>query len=121
MDTRFIKMLDLKRNGVGVEVTLVNTIEVGLDERGEMAHEIWFIKNDELDNIDRQRLLEVLNKSAKVQDFQPLYETLADVTLRNGENALDYFHQYVKILYPSGVIERPRQGKHAVTQRSEFV
>ena len=121
METRFIKMLDLKRNGVGVEVTLVNSIEVGKDAKGVMQYEIWFIKNDELDNIDKARLLEVLQKSAKVQDFQPLYETLADVTLRNGVNALDYFHQYVKILYPSGTIERPRQGKHAIHQRSEFV
>ena len=86
-----------------------------------MQHEIWFIKNDELDSIDKARLLEVLQKSAKVEDFQPLYETLADVTLRNGENALDYFHQYVKILYPSGVIERPRRGKHAVVQKSQYV
>ena len=121
METKFIKTLDLKRNGIGVEVTLINTIEVGNDEHGVMQHEVWFIKNDELDNIDKARLLEVLQKSAKVNDFQPLYETLADVTLRNGENALDYFHQYVKILYPSGVIERPRRGKHAVVQKSQYV
>lgn len=121
METKFIKIIDLKRNGVGQEVTLINSIEVGRDEKGVMQHEIWFIKNDELDNIDKARLLEVLQKSAKVRDFQPLYETLADVTLRNGENALDYFHQYVKVLYPSGVIERPRKGRHAMAQRSQYV
>jgi hypothetical protein len=116
METRFIKMLDLKRNGVAVEVTVLKAIDIGNDENGNMTREIWYIKNDELDNIDKVRLLEVLQKSAKVQDFQPLYETLAEVTLRNGCNALDYFHQYVKILYPSGTIERPKQGKHAVRQ-----
>jgi hypothetical protein len=120
METRFIKVLDLKRNGVGVEVTVLKAIDVGADEKGNMQREIWYIKNDELDSIDKIRLLEVLQKSAKVHDFQPLYETLADVTLRNGCNALDYFHQYVKILYPSGTIERPRQGKHAMQQRSDF-
>jgi hypothetical protein len=121
METRFIKNLDLKRNGVTTEVTIINLIEVGDDEDGNAAHEIWFIKNDELDNIDRQRLLEVLQKSARVNDFQPLYETLADVTLGNGENALDYFHQYVKVLYPSGVIQRPKLGRAAATHRSDYV
>ena len=121
METRFIKQLDLKKNGVAVEVTVLQAIEVGKDENGKMLYEVWFIKNDELDSIDKARLLEVLQKSAKVHDFQPLYATLAEVTLRNGCNALDYFHQYVKILYPSGTIERPRQGKHAVAQSSTYV
>jgi hypothetical protein len=94
---------------------------VGTDEDGKTQYEIWFIKNDELDPIDKQRLLEVLQKSARVNDFQPLYETLADVTLGNGQNALDYFHQYVKVLYPSGVIQRPKLGRTAMTNRPNFV
>jgi hypothetical protein len=121
MDTRFIKKLDLNRNGVAVEVTLVNSIEVGTDEKGVPQYELWFIRNDELDAIDRTRLLEVLQKSARVNDFQPLYETLADVTLGNGMNALDYFHQYVKVLYPSGVIQRPKLGVSSVAMRPKYV
>lgn len=121
METRFIKRLDLNRNGVAIEVTVLNAINVGKDEDGKDQHEIWFIRNDELDNIDKQRLLEVLQKSARVGDFQPLYETLADVTLGNGCNALDYFHQYVKVLYPSGVIQRPKLGRTAVTHRPDYV
>lgn len=121
METRFIKNLDLNRNGVGIEVTIVNSINVGQDEHGNPQYEIWFIKNDELDPIDKQRLLEVLQKSARVNDFQPLYETLADVTLGNGQNALDYFHQYVKVQYPSGIIQRPKLGRSAVTVRPDFV
>lgn len=121
MDTRFIKRLDLNRNGVAIEVTVVNSIEVGTNEKGVPQYEIWFIRNDELDAIDKTRLLEVLNKSARVNDFQPLYETLADVTLGNGMNALDYFHQYVKVLYPSGVIQRPRLGRTSVVKRPNYV
>ena len=121
METRFIKNIDLQRNGVAVEVTLVKTVEAGVDESGNPQYEIWFIRNDELDSIDRQRLLEVLQKSARVNDFQPLYETLADVTLGNGVNALDYFHQYVKVLYPSGKIKRPKLGRSAAVRRNEFV
>ena len=121
METRFIKYLDLNRNGVLVEVTVVNSIQVGTDENGKPQHEVWFIKNDELDAIDRQTLLEVLQKSARVNDFQPLYETLADVTLGNGENALEYFHQYVKILFPSGTIQRPKRGRMAAVMRSSYV
>ena len=121
METRFIKKLDLNRNGVAIEVTVVNSINVGLNENKEPQHEIWFIRNDELDPIDKQRLLEILNKSARVNDFQPLYETLADVTLGNGVNALDYFHQYVKVLYPSGVIQRPKLGRTAVAYRPDYV
>lgn len=121
METKYIKNLDLNRNGVAVEVTVVNALIVGTDEKGTPQHEIWFIKNDELDPIDKQRLLEVLQKSARVNDFQPLYETLADVTLGNGVNALDYFHQYVKVLYPSGVIQRPKLGRTAVSVRPDFL
>lgn len=121
METRFIKKLDLNRNGVAIEVTVLQNVDHGKDEDGNPQHEVWFIRNDELDMIDRQRLLEVLQKSARVQDFQPLYETLADVTLGNGMNALDYFHQYVKVLYPSGVIQRPKLGRTAVSARPDFV
>lgn len=111
METKFIKQIDLQRNGVLVEVTVVQVIEHGTNEKGEPQREIWFIKNEELDGIDQKRLLNVLQKSAKVNDFQPLYETLAQVTLGNGQNALEYFHQYVRILYPSGAIERPKLGR----------
>lgn len=120
METRFIKKLDLKRNGVAVEVTIVKAVPVGNDGKGNEEYEYWFIRNDELDEIDRVRLLEILQKSARVNDFQPLYETLADVTLGNGVNALDYFHQYVKVLYPSGVIQRPKRGA-STSRRSNYV
>lgn len=121
MKTKFIKRLDLKRNGVLVEVTLINAIRVGENERREPVYEVWFIKNDELDSIDRRRLLDVLNKSARIDDARPLYETMAEITLGNGTNALDYFHQYVKVLYPSGVIQRPRMGHRANLNPSEYV
>jgi hypothetical protein len=121
METKFIKYLDLKRNGIAEEVTVVKAIEVGKDEKNAPIYEIWFIKNSELDDIDQQRLLEVLQKSARVNDFQPLYSTLADITLGNGVNALDYFHQYVKILYPSGQISKPKRGSVSVApKRSQY-
>lgn len=107
--TKFVKYLDLRKNGVKEEVTVVNVKEYQVD--GEKKHEIWFIRNDQLDNIDRRRLLEVLKKSAQISDVRPLYETMSEITLRNGVNALEYFNQYVKILYPSGHIERPKQGR----------
>jgi hypothetical protein len=121
METKYIKKLDLNRNGIGIEVTIVNAIDVGQNENGDPEYEIWFIKNDELDNIDKQRLLEILTKSARVHDFQPLYETMADITLGNGENALDYFHQYVKVLYPSGIIQKPKLGRAAMSVKPDFI
>jgi hypothetical protein len=111
METKFIKKMELTNNGVLTEVTVVRVVEHGNDQEGNPQREIWFIRNDELDAIDQKRLLSVLQRSAKVNDFQPLYETLAQVTLGNGANALDYFHQYVRIKYPSGAIERPRLGR----------
>jgi len=120
METKFIKNLDLQRNGVATEVTIMRKIEHGKDDDNKMQYELWFIRNDELDAIDRTRLLEILQKSARVKDFQELYFTMAEVTLGNGMNALDYFHQYVKILYPSGKIMRPKEGRSAVTQRSTY-
>lgn len=121
METKFIKYLDLQRNGIGVEVTVVKAVEVGRDAKDNPEYEIWFIKNEDLDSIDSDRLLEILQKSARVKDFQPLYETMAEVTLGNGVNALDYFHQYVKVLYPSGKIGKPKKGVVSMTStRSQF-
>jgi hypothetical protein len=111
METKFVKQLDIAGNGVLTEVTLLKVVEHGRDAEGNDQYELWFIKNEELDAIDQKRLLNVLQRSAKVNDFQPLFETMAQVTLGNGQNALDYFHQYVRIRYPSGAIERPRIGR----------
>ena len=41
---------------------------------------------------------------------------LAQHTLGNGMNALDYFHQLVKIITPSGTILDPKQGVVGVRQ-----
>lgn len=111
METKFIKRIDLRRDGVSVEVTLLKAVEVDKDENGNPLYELWYIQNDQLDAIDQKRLLNILQKSARVKDFQPLYETMAQVTLGNGVNALDYFHQYVRVLYPSGAIMRPKLGR----------
>jgi hypothetical protein len=41
---------------------------------------------------------------------------MSQVTLGNGANALDYFHQYVKVLTPGGAVINPTVGRIGAVQ-----
>lgn len=74
------------------------------DEYGNM----YFFPVADLDMIDRRRLLKVLtDRHAKTM---PLWDLMSQKTLGNGMNALNYFHQLVKIITPEGKIINPRAG-----------
>lgn len=67
-----------------------------------------FIKINHLDAVDKQRLVEfVVSRQARTVE---LWDLMAQRTLRNGMNALEYFHQLAKILTINGKVMEIRTG-----------
>ena len=93
------KWIDLKSNGVLVECAVLKK-----DGFGNM----YFIEIPPLDGIDKTRLARILS-NRNAPNFE-LWDLMSQVTLNNGVNALEYFHQLVKIITPDGVIMNPRAG-----------
>jgi len=69
---------------------------------------IYYIEIPSLDGIDKNRIARILAKPRASE--VPLWESMGLSQLKNGMNALDYFHQLVKIITPEGVIMNPRVG-----------
>ena len=109
--------MDLYGNGVAHDVLIVN--------EDKNSGDIYFIKVEDLDQIDRARMSNILNK--RNAETMPLWDVMSQVTLKNGENALSYFHQLVKVRTRSGQIIAPsasRRGmagiKRPQVKQSEF-
>ena len=100
-----VEWVDLQENGTLVEVAVVKR-----DEQGN----IYFFELNKLDEIDRQRLFNIITK--RVSDKFELWDLLSQHTLGNGMNALTYYHQLVKILTPAGTIIDPKAGVIGVAQ-----
>ena len=95
-----IKWIDLENNGVLVECAVMKEDAFG---------NITFIQVNQLDAVDRRRLLKILMGRTAVQF--PLWDLLSNITLNNGVNALTYFHQLVRIISQNGVVSVPRAGE----------
>ena len=93
--------VDLEQKGILTEVAIMKNGDDGL----------YFIKLNSLDAIDRQRLFRIItNRNAHMYE---LWDLMSNMTLGNGANALEYFHQSVKILTPSGQTMNPQLGRIA--------
>lgn len=94
-----VAAFDLYNNGIDYEIIVMKTNKANGD--------IFFIRTDYLDDIDRRRVLQILRKrdAAKYE----AWDLFSQVTLANGLNALEYFHQYVKVRTRSGVIMTPNE------------
>jgi hypothetical protein len=77
--------------------------------RKDAAGNILYFKTNDLDEIDKKRLASIL-MDRNAGSFE-LYDLMAQKTLGNGCNALQYFHQLVKQLTPNGKILDPRSGQ----------
>lgn len=88
-----IEWLDLQNNGVLTESAIMKR-----DSNGN----IYFFPVTSLDSVDKQRLRNILT-GRNAKNF-PLWDLMQQVTLGNGVNALEYFHQLVKVLTPNGQI-----------------
>jgi len=96
--------MDLYGNGIAHDVVIVKEDP----ERGD----IYFIKVADLDAIDRARMRQVLTK--RNADTMPLWDVMSQVTLKNGKNALEYFHQLVKVRTQSGQIINPSAARRGI-------
>lgn len=95
-----IEWIDLLNNGQLHEVAVVKRDQIG---------NVYFIELRSLDIIDRRRIAGILsNRNAASVE---LYELLSQITLGNGVNALEYFHQLVKVRGVNGIVEKPQVGR----------
>lgn len=95
-----IYWIDLQNNGVAVECAVI---------KKDNTNNIYFIQLNKLDEVDLQRMLNIVtNRNAK--NFE-LWDLMSQVTLGNGVRALNYFHQLVEVLNPSGKITKPKVGQ----------
>lgn len=95
-----VEWIDLYNNGQLHEVAVVKRDQIG---------NIYFIALRELDIVDKRRIAGILsNRNAASVE---LYELLSQITLGNGVNALEYFHQLVKVRGVNGHVEKPQVGR----------
>lgn len=94
-----IEWLDLYEDGTLHECAVVKKDAVG---------NIYFIRLPNLDMVDKRRIANILT-GRNAKNFA-LWDLLFQSTLGNGMNALDYFHQYVRIKTPRGQIIQPQVG-----------
>ncbi len=92
--------IDLKSNGVLIECAVLKEDGFG---------NVYYIEVPSLDAIDKNRITRII-ATPRSEDI-PLWETMSNSMLRNGMNALEYFHQLVKVITPEGVVMNPRIGQ----------
>lgn len=86
-----VEWIELHNDGILHECIILKA-----DKQG---NKLMFPANH-LDEIDRKRLGAILvDRNARNME---LFEVMMSRTLGNGMNALSYFHQYAKILTPTG-------------------
>ena len=103
---KHVRWIDLYGNGIAKEILVF--------KEDESNGDICFIPVDSLDNIDKDRVVSML-RHRDAQNY-PLWEVMANTTLKNGQNALLFFHQLVKVRTVAGQIVAPGRG-HGLTQR----
>jgi hypothetical protein len=101
-----IYWIDIKGDSVMVEVAVMNKQSIG-------DGPVSYIQLDMLDQVDKSRLAKLV-KSRDADKYE-LWDLMANSTLGNGMNALDYFHQLVKVITPEGVIMRPSLSRRGVS------
>jgi hypothetical protein len=104
-----IEWVDLGENGVAIEVVVV--------KRDPRNDDLYFIKTEDLDQIDRNRLTQILRK--RDAGKYELWDLLDNTVLGNGENALEFFHQLVRVRTARGQILVPGSGRAGIALRPE--
>ena len=82
-----------------------------LDDNGDL----YFIRIDYLDEIDRARLRQILSRRDAAK--YPLWDLMDQRTLPNGMRALEFFHQIVQVRAESGKIFKPTLGRKGVSAK----
>jgi hypothetical protein len=97
MASKHLKYVDLYNNGVLYEVIVVQFNK----ENGDL----FYIRTMDLDPIDADRMGRILKR--RDAERLALWDLLDGITLNNGMNALNYFHQLVMVKTNSGEIMKP--------------
>jgi hypothetical protein len=105
-----VSNIDLFNNGIDYEVIVMKTNKGNGD--------VSFIRTDYLDDIDRNRALMILSRRDAAR--YEAWDLFAQITLANGVNALEYFHQFVKVRTRSGEIMAPSLHRAGSTQRQRL-
>ena len=100
-----VEWIDLNDNGVAVECIII--------KRDPRSGDLYYIKTEDLDPIDRNRMTSILRK--RDAGRYELWDLLSNTTLGNGENALEFFHQLVRVRTQSGVIMIPSPSRVGFT------
>lgn len=96
-----LRLVELYNDGVLYEVAIIKADK----DNGDL----YYIRIDHLDEIDRMRMRSILLKRDAAR--YALWDLLDQRTLPNGMNGLDYFHQYVMVRSASGKHFRPQLGR----------
>lgn len=102
-----VQYLDLYGNGIFTEVVVV---------KEEVNGDKYFLQTNLLDIIDLERLRNILDKRDSAA--YPMWDLMANTMLRNGMNALEYFHQLVRVKTKAGPIVQPGKAGQRVVQIS---
>lgn len=84
---------DIEGNGVGVAIAVVAINPNNKD--------LLYIRLDRLDDIDLRRLTQILQTRDSAR--WPLFDLLLQKTLPNGQNAMEFFHQLVRVRTVTGI------------------
>ena len=106
MKYRHYVSMDLYGNGIGYNVVIV--------KEDENSGDVFFIKEEDLDTIDRKRMRQILAKR-NAEEFA-LWDLMSQTTLKNGVNALEYFHQMVQVRTASGQVIPPSSTRQGMRQ-----
>lgn len=104
-----VEWVDLNDDKVAIEVIVI--------KRDKRNGDLYFIKTEEMDEIDRNRLVSILRKRDAAR--YELWDLLDNTTLGNGENALEFFHQLVKVKTEGGAILVPGAGRAGIALRPD--
>jgi len=99
------RAMDIYGNGIGYNVIIIKE-----DTNGD----VYFIKEESLDHVDIKRMGDILKKRGA--NNAPLWDIMDQVTLKNGMNALEYFHQLVQVRTKSGQIISPSSTRRGLRQ-----
>ena len=95
---------DIKGDGRRREVAVIKMAKLP-DGR---VQSVWYIDVQLLDNVDKGRIKNtVMNIHA---DKYELWDLLSQITLNNGKNGLDYFHQLVRVEHGHGAVNTQMGG-----------
>ena len=91
--------IDLDGNGMFTECAVMKRDRLG---------NTYFFPLNALDGVDKGRLARIL-QNRNATNFE-LWELMEQITLNNGVNAMEYFHQLVEMVSANGKRVKPQEG-----------